>query len=215
MHTALALAEWITAAPGALRPAQRIRPAVGRKVLALLPAALKRRCRAMALDIDAVLDAEYVLITERCRTEGLICAVRKLTQYDLPRLPGVGGGDHDAQPFVRREARHQNWPPHFAFWRPHDEYRLLAGRGSIDPSLATPFKPEGAVNRERDIEDAEPSKSRRGALSGFVRIGTSRSSNHQSSHKNEEKFLHLIDWSTDTPAQYRPEPPQDFRKPSE
>jgi hypothetical protein len=25
----------------------------------------------------------------------------------------------------------------------------------------------------------------------------------------------LIDWSTDTPAQYRPEPPQDFRKPSE
>src|SRR3954471_24944184 len=106
----------------------------------------------MALDIDAVLDAEYVLITERCRTEGLICAVRKLTQYDLPRLPGVGGGEHDAQPFVCRKPRHQNWPPHFAFWRPHDEHRLLAGRGSIDPSLATPFKPEGAVNRERDIE---------------------------------------------------------------
>src|SRR6186997_1138974 len=41
------------------RPAHRIRPAVGRKVLALLAAALKRRCRAMALDIDAVLDAEY------------------------------------------------------------------------------------------------------------------------------------------------------------
>ena len=121
---------------------QRIWPAVGRKVLALLPAALKRRCRATILDIDAVLDAEYVLITERCRTEGLICAVRKLTQYDLPRLPGVGGGEHDAQPFVRRDPRHQNWPPHFAFWRPHDEHRLLAGRGSIDPSLATSFKPE-------------------------------------------------------------------------
>src|SRR4051794_13731670 len=82
---------WLQAASPAnsenrfLRPAQRIRPAVGRKVLALLPAALKRRCRATVLDIDAVLDAEYVLITERCRTEGLICAVRKLTQYDLPR----------------------------------------------------------------------------------------------------------------------------------
>ena len=55
---------------------KRIRPAVGHKGLALLRAALKRRCRTMALDIDAILDAEYVLITERCRTEGPICAVR-------------------------------------------------------------------------------------------------------------------------------------------
>jgi hypothetical protein len=46
----------------AAHPGQRIRPAIGHKVLALLAAALKRRCRAMALDIDAVLDAEYVLI---------------------------------------------------------------------------------------------------------------------------------------------------------
>src|SRR3954452_5995794 len=173
-----------------LRPVQRIWPAVGRKVLALLPAALKRRCRATILDIDAVLDAEYVLITERCRTEGLICAVRKLTQYNLPRLPGVGGGDHDAQPFFRREARHQNWPPHFAIWHTHDEHRLLAGRGPIDPSLAALFKPDGAVERERGIEDAESSKSHSGAFSGLVRIGTSRPSDRQSSRKKEEKFRH-------------------------
>src|SRR3954452_15230434 len=104
-------------------------------------------------------------------------------QYDLPRPPGVGRGEHDAQPFVRCEARHQNWPPRFAFWRPHDEYRLLAGRGSIDPSMATLFKPKGAVNRERDIEDTDPSKSCGGARSSSVGISTSRSSDHQSSRK--------------------------------
>ena len=66
------------------------------------------------------------------------------------------------------------------------------GEASIDPSLATLFKPEGAVNRERDIEDAELSKIRGGALCGSVGIGTGRLSDRQSSRKNEEKLPHLI-----------------------
>src|ERR1051325_11826809 len=92
-------------------------------------------------------------------------------QYHYPTPLGTATGEHNAQLFVRDASRFQNWPACIALCRPRDEYWLLAGQGSVHPSLAALFKPDRAVESERSIENAERLESCNGALGNCTGSG--------------------------------------------